>query len=191
MHAYCASLWFLIKYIFSAFLLETQWAWCVHILTRSLHKTIHFPLRTFPFILLWQERKEERGLLKHMATSKQHHYAFDKKNPHSNILSVFSRGKKMHSISITQLTMPISLSSCTTAQIYYYAVHSLWRVFGKKRKKRVIPGYCRLWDKLNFMQFCFSLNICIKKTWLTHVFGCQLWYLSRPVLGTACVTTQW
>lgn len=125
---------------------------------------MHFPLRTFPFILLWQERKEERGLLKHMATSKQHHYAFDKKNPHSNILSVFSRGKKMHSISITQLTMPTSFSSCTTEQIYYYAVHSLWRVFGKKRKKRVIPGYCRLWDKLNFMQYpCVWVSALVPK----------------------------
>lgn len=33
-----------------------------------------FPVRTFPFILLWQERKEERALLKPTATSKQHHY---------------------------------------------------------------------------------------------------------------------
>lgn len=102
MHCHCLSLQsyssmlFLFKYGFSSFLLETQWAGYVHPLTSSQHKTVRFPVRTFPFILLWQERKEERTPLKHMATSKQHHYVFDKKNPHSNIFIVISVAEKMH-----------------------------------------------------------------------------------------------
>lgn len=113
-----STLLFLLKYLFASFMpLSTMCSICTALCRRP-----RFPMRTFPLILLCQERKEERALLKHMATYKQHHYVFDK-NPHSNILCAFSMGKKMHSISITQLTMPRSFSMCgTTEEVYYYTV---------------------------------------------------------------------
>lgn len=118
------------KCLYSAFLLETQWARCVHSLTSSLHKTMGFPVRTFPFILLWQERKEEKNPFGAQLNNIIM-FLTQKKNPHSNILCVFSVGRMMHSISITHPTMPRSLSMYgTTEEVYHWAGPD----------KRVIPG---------------------------------------------------
>lgn len=172
----CSCTLFLIKKC-SAFLLETQWAGWINSLTSALHKTLHFPVRTFPFILLWQERKEERALLEHMTSLL---FLTKKiKNAHSNILSVFSMGKKMHLISITQLTMPRPLSMCgTTEEMYYYQVCSVRKSSGRSRRDSRFP--------LHFNWICQEYEI----SWTVCGSVIQLCFLCGKELAVGCLAVN-
>lgn len=94
----------------------------------ELHVTrVSAALCTRPCVSLWEhflsflccrKEKRKRALLDHTASSKQH-YVLDKKkikNPHSNMLGMFSAANWIHSISITKLIMPWSLSMWGAAE---------------------------------------------------------------------------
>lgn len=110
----------------------------MHTLTSSLHKTMRFPVTTFPFILLCQERKKERATLKHIATSKQHHYVFDKKNPHCNMCVFYGKEDAPH-FNNTADNAKVSLSVWYHGEVYYYQVHSMRRVSGPTKRNPRFP----------------------------------------------------
>lgn len=156
---------------------STQWAWCAHSPTRpSVSQWDHF-LSFF----CGRKEKRKRALLEHMATSKQHHYVFDKKikkNPHSNILGVFfGKDDVLH-----------FNSTAGNAKMSFNASHHRGGILSlrpDKERSQVYFNWICPYKEMHWT-VCgsvFQWPYLWGEELAASLFGCQFWSLIRPVKG--------